>query len=219
MWLLSTNRAELHSFKDHQAVDGGYAILSHTWGQNEQTFQDIQVLQEQCRRTRENPRDRSPEKIKQSCLLAERYGFHWIWIDTCCIDKTSSTELSEAINSMFEWYAAAEVCFALLEDVGDDHDPRARDSAFRRARWFTRGWTLQELVAPRAVVFVSRNWGLVGTREDLAGVVDGVCELDTLEGVCGRNAGYLGHSKIVGAVFGLVAFIFIVDEFWRYAYE
>ncbi|KAI0740640.1 heterokaryon incompatibility protein-domain-containing protein [Earliella scabrosa] len=174
MWLLSTNRAELHNFKDHEAVDGGYAILSHTWGPNEQTFQEIQVLCEQCRTTGENPRDRAPEKIKQSCLLAERYGFRWIWIDTCCIDKTSSTELSEAINSMFTWYSFAEVCFAYLEDVPSDCKLGALDSAFRRARWHTRGWTLQELIAPQVVIFISQDWKRLGDKAHLADLIEGI---------------------------------------------
>ncbi|KAI0740646.1 heterokaryon incompatibility protein-domain-containing protein [Earliella scabrosa] len=168
MWLLSTNRAELHNFKDHRAVDGGYAILSHTWGPNEQTFHEIQVLCEQCRTTGENPRDRAPEKIKRSCLLAESYGFRWIWIDTCCIDKTSSTELSEAINSMFTWYSYAEVCFAYLDDVPSDCYLHVPDSAFRTARWHTRGWTLQELIAPQVVIFISRDWRRLGDKAHLA---------------------------------------------------
>ena len=119
------------------------------------------------------------DKIRGCCALARRHGYRWAWIDSCCIDKTSSAALSEAINSMFEWYAAAGVCFALLEDVrGGAHDPRARDSAFRRARWWTRGWTLQELVAPREVVFVGREWGVVGTREGLAAVVEEVAGVE-----------------------------------------
>ncbi|KAI0740644.1 heterokaryon incompatibility protein-domain-containing protein [Earliella scabrosa] len=171
MWLLSTNRAELHNFKDHEAVDGGYAILSHTWGQNEQTFQDIQDLCEQYQGTEENPRDHAPEKIQRSCLLAESYGFRWIWIDTCCIDKTSSTELSEAINSMFTWYSFSEVCFAYLDDVPSDCDLHASDSAFRTARWHTRGWTLQELIAPQVVIFISQDWVRLGDKAHLADLI------------------------------------------------
>ena len=168
MWLLSTDRAELQHFTDHLAVDGGYAILSHTWGPNEQTFQELQALREECQRTGKNPRDCAPAKIRRSCLLAESYGYRWIWIDTCCIDKTSSSELSEAINSMFRWYASAEVCYAFLEDVPTDCDLDAPDSPFRHARWHTRGWTLQELIAPQVVVFISSDWSLLGHKLQLA---------------------------------------------------
>ena len=125
MWLLSTDRAELHNFADHLAVpDGGYAILSHTWTDREQTFQDVQAIRARCRLIGANPRKYVSEKIRRSCMLAESYGYKWIWIDTCCIDKTSSSDLSEAINSMFNWYAFAEVCFAYLADVPKDCEDR-----------------------------------------------------------------------------------------------
>lgn len=168
MWLLSTDRAELHHFSSPDAVSGGYAILSHTWDTHEQTFQETQALREHCGHTSENPRELSSEKVRQSCILAERYGYKWIWNDTCCIDKTSSTELSEAINSMFLWYSCAEVCFAYLGDVDSDCKLDAEDSAFRTARWHSRGWTLQELIASFLVFFVSRDWEIVGTKQALA---------------------------------------------------
>ena len=101
MWLLSTNRAELHFFDDQSKVPGGYAILSHTWDGDEKTFQYVRDLQLRCAQSKENPRDLVSPKIRNCCELAEREGYYWVWIDTCCIDKTSSSELSEAINSMF----------------------------------------------------------------------------------------------------------------------
>ena len=76
-----------------------------------------------CKITGETPRHRVGEKIRRCCEIAERDGYEWIWIDSCCIDKTSSTELSEAINSMFNWYALSEVCYVYLEDVEDDDAP------------------------------------------------------------------------------------------------
>ena len=114
MWVLSTARAELHYFSDCAAVTGGYAILSHTWTQDpagEQTFQDIQDIIKVCKITGETPRHRVGEKIRRCCEIAESDGYDWIWIDSCCINKESSTELSEAINSMFNWYALSEVCY------------------------------------------------------------------------------------------------------------
>ncbi|KAI0772436.1 hypothetical protein BD413DRAFT_545420 [Trametes elegans] len=105
----------------------------------------------------------------------------WIWIDTCCIDKASSAELSEAINSMFAWYRDAQVCIVYLADVPTlgDPDPRAPDSPFRRSRWFTRGWTLQELVAPDPhMVFLSREWVPIGRRAKLADVIEEITKVD-----------------------------------------
>ncbi|KAH9937846.1 HET-domain-containing protein [Epithele typhae] len=175
MWLLSTDRAELHFFSTPAAVTGGYAILSHTWeDDHEQTYQEIRGLQERCKASGKNPRDMVSSKIRQTCLLAKRYSFDWVWVDTCCIDKTSSTELSEAINSMFRWYAASEVCFAYLADVPSDDVVDAPGSAFLKARWHTRGWTLQELIAPLLVLFVSRDWKIIGNKLELGKLLNSI---------------------------------------------
>lgn len=173
MWLLSTDRAELHFFPGVDAIpNGGYAILSHVWGTNEQTFQDLCSISEHCKSTGENPRDLMGPKIKGCCLLAAQHGLHWIWIDTGCIDKTSSAELSEAINSMFQWYKQADVCYAYLADVPADTALEAVHSPFRRSIWHTRGWTLQELIAPEVVVFLSRDWKVLGDKVHLAPLLE-----------------------------------------------
>ena len=177
MWLLSTDRAELQLFNDAAAVAGGYAILSHTWGIHEQTFQDVYEIGERCKRSRENPRDLVSPKIRNCCLLAKKYGYRWVWVDSCCIDKTSSTELSEAINSMFKWYWQAEVCFAFLADVPTEDDLRAETSAFRNSRWHKRGWTLQELIAPAVVIFVSTTWDRLGTKAELADLLEDITHI------------------------------------------
>lgn len=130
-----------------------YASLSHTWGDDEVLLQDLGI-----------PGHRLKEgyaKIEGCCEQAVRDGFEYIWIDTCCIDKSSSAELSEAINSMFNWYKKSEVCYVYLIDVPAGGNPYAAESTFRKSRWFTRGWTLQELLAPKNVVFYDTNWGLV----------------------------------------------------------
>ena len=171
MWLLTTDRAELHYFPRNFDAIGGYAILSHTWVGKEQTLQEVQVIIEQCHRDGTNPRDFVHPKIRECCKIAEEYGYRWVWIDSCCIDKTSSSELSEAINSMFRWYKEAEVCFAYLADVPIDCDLGADDSAFRKSRWHTRGWTLQELIAPEFLIFFSKDWRELGNRAELAGLV------------------------------------------------
>ncbi|RDX45548.1 HET-domain-containing protein, partial [Lentinus brumalis] len=172
MWLLSTDRAELTFFPTVEAArQQVYAILSHVWGPSEQSFQETQRYRLECKASGENPRNRSTAKVKESCVLAQRHGYRWIWNDTCCIDKTSSAELSEAINSMYTYYSLAEVCFAYLGDVSIDCDLDDVDSAFRRSRWFTRGWTLQELIAPDHVVFVASSWEILGTKADLAALL------------------------------------------------
>ncbi|KAI5460550.1 hypothetical protein BGZ63DRAFT_340141, partial [Mariannaea sp. PMI_226] len=93
-------------------------------------------------------------------------GYEYIWIDTCCIDKTSSAELSEAINSMYKWYNEADICYAYLADASPAgiEDPSTPNSTFRQSRWFTRGWTLQELIASRQVEFFARDWTYLGAK-------------------------------------------------------
>lgn len=122
-------------------------------------------------------------KIKGICKVARQAGFELIWIDSCCIDKESSVELSEAINSMFGWYTFADKCYVYLEDVFDGDSPRNCNSGFWRTRWHTRCWTLQELIAPKEVEFLSQTWCLLGTKLGLAvtlGEITGVdCDILT----------------------------------------
>nr|VWP01210.1 Aspartyl proteinase [Ganoderma boninense] len=113
-------------------------------------------------------------KIRDACRVARENGYRYIWIDSCCIDKSSSSELSEAINSMYRWYALARVCYAYLADVRLEEDPHAGGSAFRQSRWFQRGWTLQELIAPAYVEFLSKDWSHIGSKHTLADLVEGI---------------------------------------------
>ncbi|KAK5651138.1 hypothetical protein OQA88_13232, partial [Cercophora sp. LCS_1] len=114
---------------------------------------------------------RGYEKVADACALAVQDGFEYLWIGTCCIDKSSSAELSEAINSMFRWYRDAEVCYAFLSDVDADENPHSEASSFRKARWFTCGWTLQELIAPGVVYFYGAGWKQIGSRETLLDLI------------------------------------------------
>ncbi|KAI9782388.1 MAG: hypothetical protein M1839_005261 [Geoglossum umbratile] len=100
------------------------------------------------------------KKVKSCCSIARANGLKYIWIDTCCIDKTSSAELSEAINSMYRWYQEADVCYGYLADVPSK-------AVFSGSRWFTRGWTLQELIAPSTVIFLDEEWKELGTKASL----------------------------------------------------
>ncbi|KAM5542828.1 hypothetical protein V8D89_003492 [Ganoderma adspersum] len=110
-------------------------------------------------------------KVREACRVARANGYQYLWIDSCCIDKTSSSELSEAINSMYQWYSRADVCYAFLADVPAEEDLRRKDSKFRLSRWFTRGWTLQELIAPANVLFLCNDWTFIGSKNSLASLV------------------------------------------------
>jgi ankyrin repeat protein len=144
-----------------------YAILSHTWGPDgdEVTFQDL------INGTGEDKR--GYRKIRFCADRAARDGLQFSWIDTCCIDKSSSAELQEAINSMFRWYQNAERCYVYLSDVSRDSSNRNDlgssrwKKAFRNSRWFTRGWTLQELIAPASVEFFSREKAYLGDKTSM----------------------------------------------------
>jgi hypothetical protein len=97
--------------------------------------------------------------------LAKYQGFEWVWVDTCCIDKKSSAELSEAINSMYRWYENAAICYAYLSDVQNQGAEGCRVAVgFSQSKWFTRGWTLQELLTPKQVLFLDRRWEVIGSK-------------------------------------------------------
>ncbi|KAM5533210.1 hypothetical protein V8D89_013166 [Ganoderma adspersum] len=121
---------------------------------------------------------RLSRKVRDACAFARRHGHRYLWIDSCCIDKTSSSELSESINSMFQWYAGAAVCYTFLADVPSGEGPDADGSRFRLSRWFTRGWTLQELVAPSELLFLSSDWEVIGSKRELATLVETVSGVD-----------------------------------------
>ncbi|KAK4198331.1 heterokaryon incompatibility protein-domain-containing protein [Triangularia verruculosa] len=157
-----------------------YAILSHTWGDEELLFEDLQHPALAACSWNDDPKtlSRLPpaasacfekkgfNKVQKAVELARKEGFGFIWIDTCCIDKSSSAELSEAINSMFQWYKEAVICLAYLADVKppDEENPFQEGSTFRQSRWFMRGWTLQELIAPRQVKFFAQDWSKLGAK-------------------------------------------------------
>jgi hypothetical protein len=168
MRLLHTTTLELHNFIGDKVPL--YAILSHTWGDGEVSFQDMQRGEEKTKL--------GYHKVVNCCKAGALDGFEYVWIDTCCIDQTSSSELSEAINSMFRWYQDAAVCYVILSDVPRADDPQAAGSAFRRSRWFTRGWTLQELIAPKSLIFFSEEWVDIGTKWSLRNLVSEITNID-----------------------------------------
>ncbi|KAK4210894.1 beta transducin [Rhypophila decipiens] len=141
-----------------------YVILSHRWENDEVLFEHIRNGV-----TGQVEAMQGFTKVKGSCAMARSQGYEYIWIDTCCIDKSSSAELSEAINSMFNWYRQATVCYAYLSD--------ADELTWSRSRWFTRGWTLQELISPSWVFFFDRDWDFIGDKSDFCdniGAITGI---------------------------------------------
>jgi hypothetical protein len=191
MRLLNTKTRRLEEFIGENVLS--YAILSYRWESEEVTFKDLENLQDggECKK-------KGYSKIQGCCNQAVTDGYEWIWIDTCCIDKSSSAELSEAINSMFRWYKQAQVCYAYLSDVGgllDDESelddqyeldgqsnsdsteamPIIRlETEIYHSKWFQRGWTLQELLAPKHLVFFNQNWKCLGTKDGLEKIVSNV---------------------------------------------
>ncbi|KAK3644953.1 hypothetical protein LTR56_009340 [Elasticomyces elasticus] len=159
-----------------------YAILSHNWGEAEVSFGDIQdpdLAQDKL----------GFVKIFFACRQAKADGLDYVWVDTCCIDKNSSHELSEAINSMFSWYMSAEVCYVYLADV-PGHCPSLDTfhvrpayfhglECFEASRWWTRSWTLQELLAPRKVLFFGCAGNPLGALEDLIVRVAGITGIES----------------------------------------
>ena len=200
MRLLSTFTFELESFFNEN-ITPQYAILSHVWEKDNKEEVTLQELQQKdanilLKSTKTRFVNGEPlncfQNIKKGFLKtigcavqAEKDEIYYIWCDTCCIDKKDSTELSEAINSMFHWYKD-QLCYAYLKDVphaGDDVSTES-DSVFAKSEWFTRGWTLQELIAPSHVVFFDQTWQLMGTR---SGFKDSIAEItgidrETLDG-------------------------------------
>ncbi|KAH7157797.1 heterokaryon incompatibility protein-domain-containing protein [Dactylonectria estremocensis] len=157
MRLLNTKTLEL---EDVGAEPGSYAIVSHTWGQDELLFADVNNPERLQGIRWKNTN--GYRKVAKACETALKQGFKYVWIDSCCIDKTNSAEVSEAINSMFGWYRDASTCYAYLSDVTVRQDGALEN--FESSRWFTRGWTLQELIAPDDVEFFSRDWEPLGMR-------------------------------------------------------
>ena len=188
MRLIVNDTLKLKEFQGDANVP--YAILSHTWGHDEVTYQDMQLLAEESKEVRA----KRLGKIAKTAEIAAKDGILYSWVDTCCIDKTSSAELSEAINSMFRWYKLSKICFVYLSDFTysenfhllfkysksrsmdshEDEDDQPMPSIEydykkhlkyfgenmlrKKCRWFSRGWTLQELIAHTNTRFFDANW-------------------------------------------------------------
>jgi hypothetical protein len=170
MRLLNTNNDGSFSltwFANSNIPD--YAILSHAWEKENQelTFQDMMNGLQSCQTMQKK---KGYQKIKFCAEQAKRDGLNYFWVDSCAIDKSSSSELTEAINSMYRWYRNAKKCYVYLSDVSASSLPpesQAWKSNFSQSRWFTRGWTLQELLAPSIVEFFSEEGTRLGDKLSL----------------------------------------------------
>jgi hypothetical protein len=172
-----------------------YDILSHTWGQEEVSFQEWNtVLTLEKRKARRFPTDplvelqvaeikrrRGYKKVVKFCELTKRRQprRQYVWVDTVCIDKTSSSELSEAINSMFRWYKESGICCVFLDDVpsGETVDDCPK---FHNSRWFRRGWTLQELLAVNLLEFYDSSWKRLFERDSISKVVEDITGIEEM---------------------------------------
>ncbi|KAF8961870.1 hypothetical protein BDZ97DRAFT_1733502 [Flammula alnicola] len=128
-----------------------YAILSHTWLEDEVTFEDWKLGR--------NLSGPGYEKLQRFCqVAAAEYEVSLGWMDTICINKDSTSELDESIRSMYRWYENSFICLTYLanttslDDMPDD-------------RWFTRGWTLQELLSPQRIKFYGKTWTPLTAKE------------------------------------------------------
>ncbi|KAL6704784.1 hypothetical protein ACN47E_007588 [Coniothyrium glycines] len=143
-----------------------YAILSHTWTEDQEVTYD-----ELISGTRKDKAGCA--KLRFCSDRASEDHLEYFWVDTCCINKSTSDELSTAINSMFRWYQRASKCYVYLSDVsslGSASNTRSNEESwtdFEQSRWFTRGWTLQELLAPSIVEFYSREGNFIGSKQSL----------------------------------------------------
>ncbi|KAK4443326.1 HET-domain-containing protein [Podospora aff. communis PSN243] len=159
--------AQALAFEEFYGDIPAYAILSHRWETEEVTFKDYT--------TQADPSNSSPmkgfQKIRYCIDQAKEDGLGYCWVDTCCIDQSSSAELSEAINSMYAWYGDSAVCYIYLADVSvaapawsldvNDEERTMLHHQVAASQWFTRGWTLQELLAPRQRTFYNASWSAI----------------------------------------------------------
>lgn len=190
MHLLSTTTFELRTGDQAYFREQGYAILSHRWVGDEIDFKQLQTVAAELRSGRTTASTPQIDKIRGACKVARGSGFEWLWIDSCCIDKSNAVELDESIRSMFRWYGNARICITYLSDVDStgSWEHGVFDSTEREgpSLWFSRGWTLQELLAPSELRFYNKHWDYIGTKHEHARV---------LAQITGIEAEYLVGAK------------------------
>ncbi|KAK4498425.1 hypothetical protein PRZ48_011083 [Zasmidium cellare] len=176
MRLLNVDDLGFHEVPSHGPFPG-YAILSHTWIQpsdEEVTYQDLLTLEPASLRQKTGWR-----KIQHTIDQARDDGLAYAWIDTCCINKLDPTELTEAINCMFNWYSMCAYCYVYLSDVKIPNEaPEDLYRCLYTSKWFKRGWTLQELIAPHSRSIYDEAWNLITTRTDSALLLSDITKVD-----------------------------------------
>ncbi|KAK5657628.1 hypothetical protein OQA88_2700 [Cercophora sp. LCS_1] len=178
MRLINTSTKVLEEFIGRNIPE--YAILSHTWAEEEVTFKDFTAGSYNTMK--------GYQKIEATCRLAREAGIQYAWVDTCCIDKSSSAELTECINSMYRWYGRSKICYVYLSDLPAT---TSLEVGLSRCRWFTRGWTLQELIAPKMIDFYDQEWHRRGEKASL---------LQDLSSITGIRSSILEHEQPLSAV-------------------
>jgi hypothetical protein len=181
MWLVNCTTLKLEDFIGSNIPK--YAILSHTWEEEEVTFHELDQhhhgnLDLPEPRLRQLIYDTTPKgyhKIWETCFKARKHGFQYAWVDTCCINKDSSAELTESINSMFKWYQNAEECYVFLSDLPLG---TPAEEWLPECKWFTRGWTLQELIAPQKVLFYNQGWKYVGSKTNFCDLISEITKIN-----------------------------------------
>ncbi|KAK7441752.1 37S ribosomal protein S22 [Stygiomarasmius scandens] len=157
--LIRTRSLKLVEFSKYRRIPP-YAILSHRWIHGEEiTFQEFKKLGAE---TKSKP---GFDKIRNACQQALKDGLRYIWIDTCCINEGDHDDVVRNIRSMYAYYQNSQVCYTYLVDV--DAVSLTGAGSFRNSKWFHRGWTLQELLAPRQVIFFNKDWERIGSKHDL----------------------------------------------------
>ncbi|KAK5051939.1 hypothetical protein LTR84_002742 [Exophiala bonariae] len=163
MRLLKVHTLAFEEFANERTTPK-YGILSHRWQSQEVSYQDMV--------TGNARKKKGFVKVRDFCKHCALDGLSHAWIDTCCINKDSSAELSEAINSMFRWYQNATKCYAFLSDVSFENS-----WPFSESEWFRRGWTLQELIAPNHMEFFDTEWTALGNKRHLAGGISAITKI------------------------------------------
>ncbi|KAJ6138959.1 Heterokaryon incompatibility [Penicillium samsonianum] len=171
MRLLNTTTYGLVEYAQIKKNDREYVILSHTWlekHEEEVTYRDMECNLEGLRRG--TYKQTGWRKLTDFCKFAANRGHKWAWMDTCCINKADAMETQASIHGMYEFYAEALVCYAYLADVSVEGGRDQYKAKLKGSRWFTRGWTLQELIAPNILVYLDQEWRHIGTRETFSDI-------------------------------------------------
>ncbi|KAF2653170.1 hypothetical protein K491DRAFT_706004 [Lophiostoma macrostomum CBS 122681] len=187
MRLLNSQTFELRSFLPHEIPE--YVILSHRWGTEELTYRDV-VQNPLSAENSPTRRLRGFPKVDGVCRLASEDGYSWVWIDTCCIDKESSADVDKNINSMWTYYTKSNICYVYMADVADAQS--GWSTGFQKSNWFTRCWTLQELVAPVHLEFYAADWSPIGTKLERAMEVAKITSID--DGLLVQNRSIDGYT-------------------------